>query len=293
MKKTILTIAAAIAALFVVSCQKQEVPAKEYTINLNVAEKPSLDPDTKAVRTSWQSGDEIYLSFVDDACKDTGKYLKFTYDGSSWSLATDSSTANTLISALTATESGKCSAIASTSGNLTYSEYSSNGSTYGSQRFNTNGDEVLIASNADYSVSGGNVTVTLTFAHESQYCQVTVKGIDSSWRIYGDGKFGSPFNYVISVFSGTTVGMNPGGGYISAVSCSEGAKFYGQNDWNTEGADMTFLLKHSTYGTWTKTFTGKGKAGKCAFIFQGPTELTGSEAVNDVVDGWKKTANAS
>ena len=290
MKKIIPAIVAAVAALFVVSCQKEDALTGEYTFNLSVAEKPSLDPDTKAVRTSWQNGDEIVLSFADAACQAQGKYLKFTYNGSAWSLAADSPSSDFISSLAT---SGKCGAIASTSGNLTYNSYWEQGVAKWHVFDCHKHDEVLLASEAAYSLSEGTVSVSLTFSHYDNYCQVTVKGIDDSWTVSGDKlmKQGSP---QIQVYYGRAIVSTPNsnmGVAMSTVTCSgddwSGAKCYGINSWS-ENADMTFTLTHSTYGTWTKTFAGKGEAGKQAIIFQGPAGLTGSETTGAVVDGWTK-----
>ena len=280
MKKIILVVAAAVAALFVVSCQKQEAPAKEYTFNLNA----SIAPETKASwRTGWEQADEIFLTFGEDACMATGKYLKFIYNDSSWDLATDSATASALISSLGSGGSGHyCAALASTSGNLTYDKWS--GGAY--QYFKNNYDEVLVSEAAVYSVDGTTVTVSLNFSHPERCCQITVKGIDKSWKIAGDKL--CPYNLaripVGSNYAGSSdvEHTNQYNAEITPAPCDGDAKCYCYS-YYSDGETMVFTLKHDTYGTWKKSFDSKGKAGKRAFIMQGPTDYSGTSS-----NGWTK-----
>ena len=61
----------ALAALAMFSCNKEEViienEAQPQTLKyvFSVAEKPSFDADTRAVKKSWEEGDKIYLVYDD------------------------------------------------------------------------------------------------------------------------------------------------------------------------------------------------------------------------------------
>ena len=79
MKKTIIVLSALLA---LVACNKEN-PVKESAIdpskivfNINVENAEA----TKGVKATWEDGDDVYVFFEDN----TTKYVKMTYDGSSW-----------------------------------------------------------------------------------------------------------------------------------------------------------------------------------------------------------------
>ena len=82
MKKT-LTLIAALAALALSSCKKEEktnVVVKEISdVTFTVA-----SPDTKALKSNWEAGDEIMIFFRDKT--DVGQQAKIRYNGSIWQL---------------------------------------------------------------------------------------------------------------------------------------------------------------------------------------------------------------
>ena len=82
MKKT-LTLIAALAALALSSCKKEEktnVVVKEISdIIFTVA-----SPDTKALKSNWETGDEIMIFF--EYKTDVGQQAKIRYNGSTWQL---------------------------------------------------------------------------------------------------------------------------------------------------------------------------------------------------------------
>ena len=55
-----------------------------YSKKLVVDIKITADDDTKAVQSSWESGDVVYVFFSNIAISDPAKYLTLTYDGSKW-----------------------------------------------------------------------------------------------------------------------------------------------------------------------------------------------------------------
>ena len=82
MKKSFIILVAAIAAL--VSCSKAEIntPVEnnslKFDINVNI--ENAFGAQTKATKTAWEDGDQIYLFFRGA----TGGYAVLSYDGSSW-----------------------------------------------------------------------------------------------------------------------------------------------------------------------------------------------------------------
>lgn len=82
MKKSFIILVAAIAAL--VSCSKAEIntPVEnnslKFDINVNI--ENAFGAQTKATKTAWEDGDQIYLFFRGAS----GGYAVLSYDGSSW-----------------------------------------------------------------------------------------------------------------------------------------------------------------------------------------------------------------
>ncbi len=81
MKKTLLFAAAALA---LAACSK-ETPVKDGAIDaskivFNIDVQNADAQATKGIKTAWEDGDDVYVFFEDN----TTKYVKMTYDGSSW-----------------------------------------------------------------------------------------------------------------------------------------------------------------------------------------------------------------
>lgn len=96
MKTRILTLAAFAAALFTVSCAKENpVATAPETNNITVNEEQgfifditaSKDDDTKANKSAWETGDQILLCFENDVT--LGHQLRLTFNGSAWDGAFD------------------------------------------------------------------------------------------------------------------------------------------------------------------------------------------------------------
>ena len=79
MKKT-LTLIAALAALALSSCKKEDkmkVAVSDVTFSV-------ASPDTKALKSDWEPGDEIMIFFKNKV--DVGQQAKIRYNGSVWQL---------------------------------------------------------------------------------------------------------------------------------------------------------------------------------------------------------------
>jgi len=82
MKKYLTILAASIAAFAFTSCNKEEAPSNEINIAINVASPAGTA--TKAVKSSWENGDKIFI-WLDDN-RDADPQLTIVYDGSSWAV---------------------------------------------------------------------------------------------------------------------------------------------------------------------------------------------------------------
>lgn len=102
MKKTILFTAAVLAFA---ACAKDfeespitndgSIDASKLVFNITV------DSPTKAMKTAWESGDDVYVFFEDN----TTQYVKMTYDGEDWAYTDNAG--GTTFSGLSLTASGK------------------------------------------------------------------------------------------------------------------------------------------------------------------------------------------
>lgn len=88
MKKTLTLLGMAAALWAATSCSKSEmdiqepeIPSATESVKVNISVS-SLTPDTKAVKTGWESGD-IFNVYLDDATNYVPDFT-LTYDGSSW-----------------------------------------------------------------------------------------------------------------------------------------------------------------------------------------------------------------
>lgn len=100
MKKIAIILSAALAALSLVSCNKEELneninaaPEEGIAVNIRIA-GINGDADTKSVKSAWENGDKINIWL--DQVSDYGANpdIVLTYDGSAWSASSLKSTPN-------------------------------------------------------------------------------------------------------------------------------------------------------------------------------------------------------
>ena len=113
MKKVFMAALALTMAVFV-SCSKDDlnVENNDVKVNFTVAEKPSFDTDTRAVKTKWANGDQIlvFLGTKEDIYTIRGNSSESTitlsYNGSTWT-----GTTGTLDAAIASVEGGNYLAV--------------------------------------------------------------------------------------------------------------------------------------------------------------------------------------
>ena len=82
MKKIIIAFAALAAAFSLVSCNKEQIETPQEAIKFNISVSSPTGADTKAVKTSWNEGDKIFIWF--DSSVATNPELTITFNGSIW-----------------------------------------------------------------------------------------------------------------------------------------------------------------------------------------------------------------
>ena len=262
MKKFIL--AFSILAMALVSCSKDEVetPAPEYNVVVNM-DKPSFGQDVRAARTSWESGDEVYVAFNGDvyAGFEVQKYLKLTYNGSSWTPTWVGTTAAEVAAKETKTlQAGYINSASNistikTMGFLSFSSIMGNGIC------------IMTCNDGTYSVSGSTITLNIVMRHQTT--QVTVKGIDvdDNWTLKSDRllkKGGFTFSP-----SGIGTSNHSYNDPLHGFDNADGVSFFGSAGSFTSSETITFTLTNGTK-TYTRSFTGKTLKNGDAIIMDGP-----------------------
>ena len=88
----------ALAAFALFSCNKEreivdsELQPKSLKYVFDVAEKPSFDGNTRAVKTSWEAGDQIFIVYDDVDPSSLEDFMILTYDGKEWKVTQEPET---------------------------------------------------------------------------------------------------------------------------------------------------------------------------------------------------------
>ena len=296
MKRYAIIMAAALAALSLASCQKEEVKeVKALQYDFNIAEISGYDgAATKSVKSGWSDGDMIHIIF-DDACPTKVEdYMILKMVSGNWTVLQEPAT----------TPSGSTL-------DAVYYENDNPGYYFGSGEVNFENNSrsnngkymVLVANNVGYTIEDSKLTASLQFDFLSQYSnQICVTGLSGDgWalKLQFDGIANVDFISTTprwdtannrfrdwSSFIGlsyTAMKMKADGHYLY-VCIQSPAKISGVNK------DWTFSLNKYGMGTWEKTFANKAMGERGALRVAGPSGITGTESVGTVVNGWTKTA---
>ena len=88
----------ALAAFALFSCNKEreivdcELQPKSLKYVFDVAEKPSFDGNTRAVKTSWEAGDQIFIVYDNVDPSSLEDFMILTYDGEEWKVTQEPAT---------------------------------------------------------------------------------------------------------------------------------------------------------------------------------------------------------
>ena len=275
MKKFIYAISA-FAVIFAVGCSKDEVekPAPEYDLVVNM-EKPSFGDDTRAVRTSWENGDVVYVVFDGDLYDGAtaAKYLTLTYNNSSWTPTWVGTTA-----AEVAAKETKTLRAVYVNTPVT-PDFWYNGQILSFESA-TQGVYTMACNDGTYTVSDS--TITLYIALEHKCSQITVRGIDvaGNWTLSCN-----ELQAILgaSVRNSNRVGVSAGSfnDPLAGFANADGLSFYGYYPGATSSSNLIFTLTDGTK-TYTRSFTDKGglEAGE-AIIMDGPDSGKWTEVVEE------------
>lgn len=267
--KKILFAFSALAIALAVGCSKEDIdiPSPEYKLVVNM-DKPTFGDDTRAARTSWESGDVVYVVFNGDAgdknVNTTLKYLKLTYNDSSWTPEWVGTTAAEVAAKETKTLKAGYMDTEPRSVELW------NGGLY----FNTEfiGVCCMTCNNGTYTVEGSTITLNMTL--KPVVTQITIRNINvaDGWKLKCDQLLSIRGIGIGDSAHTSNLGYNDSlRGYANA----DGVSFYGSPKSGT--LSYTFTLSNDSK-TYTRTFTDKSLDQGDAVIMDGPTV--------DDLNGW-------
>ncbi len=273
MKKFIYAISA-LAVMMAVGCSKEDVetPSPEYKLVVNM-DKASFGDDTRAVRTSWEDGDVVYVVFEGDLYDGAtaAKYLTLTYNNSSWTPTWVGTTIDEVAAKTTKT-------LRAVYVNTPVTPDFWNNGQFLSCDSTTKGVYVMQCNDGTYTVSDS--TITLNIALEHKCAQITVRGIDVA------GNWTLSCNELQAILGGTFVNSDNIGVSVTNFNDSlagfanaDGVSFYGYYPGATSGSNLIFTLSNGTK-TYKRSFTDKGgiKSGM-AILMDGPSSGKWTEIV--------------
>lgn len=292
--KKILFALSAVALLLVVGCSKEdiEIPAPDYKLVVNM-DKPSLDGDTRAPRSSWKDGDEVYVLFNGDLTLGSTepKYLKLTFNDSAWT----PTWVGTTLADVAAKGSGNLFA-GYVDGRVRTPEVyideiaSSFASLWISYQGNTEGLCVMFCDNGTYTVDGNTVTLSITMKPVVNQITITNISIENASSLYVTGidvgtAEGVGFIYENSVlFAYPSIGTT--GSYYRPYANEDGVAFYFTST-ETNATSLTLKLRAKiggNYRNFTKIVSGAAidfSTGGKSIRVVGPSGTEG-----DALNGW-------
>lgn len=263
MKKILLALSALV--IFAVGCSKDDIGTTETKYNLVVnIDKPSFVDSTRAVRTSWENGDVVYVVFDGDLYDGAtaAKYLTLTYNNSSWT----PTWVGTTIDEVAAKETKTLRAVYVNT--PVTPDFWNNGQILSFESA-TQGVYTMMCEDGTYTVSDSTITLNIALEHECS--QITVRGIDvaGNWTL-SCNELQAILGASVSNSNGAGVSAVNFNASLAGFANADGVSFYGYYPGATSGSNLIFTLSNGTK-TYTRSFTNNGglKAGD-AIIMDGP-----------------------
>ena len=322
MKKYIILTAVAVMAAF--ACSKAEPQADEPTTTLtfcfNIADKPSLEGNTRAVKEGWTDGDIIYVVLDKVIPESSQDLLILQYSSGDWNVIqqpfnTSTSATGTLDALYYANPNPTM--VLDHSSTFYFDDRVNTPEHFGSYMY-------LLANDVPYSVSDGKLTADLNLSFDNSgsnytkkyfYLQFRIEGMDDGWWIsitgsaqkshffvvpkyfedWGDSRK-HKFGYETPISSSSQTWLQPYYSVPLDAKRDDGHYKYVRYLKNGQvGTNLEFELSKSGVGTFYKKFN-KQATGNEAISFKGPVPPEGKtlaemEVGESTDNGWKKTYN--
>lgn len=256
MKKILMTVVV-LAVMGFVGCQKDDSDVGgKINVNFSVAEKPSLDNDTRAVKTGWENGDEILIAVQsNDGWYDENGYncFKLKYNGSVWTPDM------TGFNATKTFETGNYYVAIYHPGTITLGSFSSDLQYLTGYK----GGEHLADVNSTYTKTADGIDLgVIELSRYSQDFQISVKDLASAgkangtWKLYiqdtdGNKAHNMYFSAADNAFLRSTGFGTYSSNYSTGINYKGDVVFYLTN----AGSNETSLVFKLTDGTDTYTYT--------------------------------------
>lgn len=289
MKNKLLFITLTVFAVF--SCSKEEVVVENepqpFKYMFNVAEKPSFDADTKAVKSSWKNGDKIYIVFDDQLPTSLSDFTILEYSSDGWAVQQETVKPPK-------TDSGTLDALYYEGTEL--NPYLDDGEFF----INALLDDFskfmyLNSNNIPYTIKDGVLKSSLSLDFDSdsertyvQFCITDLIGDD--WSFYREDILASDnsFNLWAPTWKNDTFGhysiSNASFDYPLDVR-EDGHYIYLSVLQNTDKITITLVKTNgNNAGKYQKTFSKKISGKRAAITFKGPQFNNSGECLN----GWEK-----
>ena len=266
-----------ILAMAFVSCSKDDANTQNdgYKLVVNISEKPAFNEVSRAVRTSWENGDVVYVVFDGDLYDGAtaAKYLTLTYNNSSWT----PTWVGTTIDEVAAKTTKTLRALYVNTPVTPDFWYNGQILSFGSA---TQSVYVMQCNDGTFTVSDSTITLDIALKHKCS--QITVRGIDVA------GNWTLSCNELQAIYGGSVKNSNnvdvSAGDYndpLTGFANADGVSFYGHYPFAATGSNLIFTLSNGTK-TYTRSFVKEGgiKAGD-AIIMDGPDSGKWTEVVEE------------
>lgn len=292
--KKILFALSAVAMLLVVGCSKEdiEIPAPDYKLVVNM-DKPSLDGDTRAPRSSWKDGDEVYVLFNGDLTLESTepKYLKLTFNDSAWT----PTWVGTTLDAVAAKGSGKLFAgyvdgTVRTPDEVWQASREPFSASLSFFDLSHDGLCVMICEDGTYTVDGDTVTLSITMKPAVNQITVTNISVEDSCTLQSIGDIqNSTAIGVFFRFLDSTLSVSPdiySTGPYRGYANEDGVAFYFTST-ETNATSLTLKLRAKiggNYRDFTKIVSGAAidfSTGGKSIRVVGPSGMEGA-----ALNGW-------
>ncbi len=287
-----------LAAFALFSCNKEEANVQNeaqpqpFKYVFNVADKPSFDADTKAVKTSWEEGDKIYIVYDDVTPTELKDFTILEYDKSGeWTVAQVSKTEPK-------DEGGTIDAFYY--GNPTPKKlaFDSGWNAFFFDTVSETGKYMyFVKNNISYSKEGDTVKASISLEfdnyNDETYVQFCITGLDGEWL--SDVKDSQHTNNLFGWNS--PVWKENGFCYIDLTAAyhigdfrldnrgDEGHYLYFSVNQGADAITITLIKPDGDYqGRYYKTFNKKISGKSAAITFKGP-QFDESGAITN---GWNK-----
>ncbi len=283
----------ALVALAMFSCSKPQIVVntepQPLKYNFSIAEKPSIEAETKALKKSWDEGDKVYIVFDDATPKSLGDFMILKYTAGEWEVEQPSTS-------LPSASGGTLDALYYDNANPrgSFTDDADGGTFYFETSMGVYGQYLFFqAENVPYTVEDGTVSSSFSLDFEPNnvrtYVQFRITGLEGEWQFFSEDfvntdntfaawgpvwqKLNHRFTYDDSILYTWKLNERTDGHYI-----------YLSTQQNADAITITLMKENgANAGYYQKSFNKKISGKFAAVTFKGPQFDDNGVPTN----GWK------